>query len=107
MHAVTVRTPTGSTRSPAGVATTLWSDFFIPHARVATPGRQDQETSGDFAGYGQVDVVVRVPRDVVADENCLVVVANTGQLGYDGTYEVVGIRPNELDTRLMCRRRNR
>jgi hypothetical protein len=102
-HKLVVMNPTGViTRTAAGVATPQMDGTTV-YGRMGTPGRVDQQTSGDSAGFERIDAVCRLPRNTVVSEKSQVVCSGVGAQ-WDGTYKVVGIRPNELDMRVQLQR---
>lgn len=86
-------------RATAGAPTTTEVKGYVG-------GADPREVSRAASTGVQVDAVLRVPHSAPADVAGTVVVgAQTGlPPGLAGTYEVVGVRPNAADVRVLLRR---
>jgi hypothetical protein len=102
---VQVKAQTGTTRDPQGRALPVYTVSPCIRAVVAQPDMIEQETAGDQRAYGQVDAVVRLPNGVITSAITGTTVNVQGGTPFDGDFDVVGLRPTRVDTRVMLRRR--
>lgn len=101
VHFATIKRTTATTRDSAGRTTPVEMSRTVP-ALAALLGQREQAVADSLGRT--VSVAVQVPSGTDVDTKDHVVVSGTGDLGLDGRYTIVELRPTRFTKRLMLAR---